>query len=127
MAEASHVFAAVFFLLLFFPLGVYHYLGERQVSGLLFPFQTPLGITLLAAAVALAFPSTVPKVARKYSMAIAGALVIAVFFLQVSSLENYLGLWHGLPANFDVDGYGSPPVHAIAGLMTTLWWIGARK
>lgn len=109
----TRVFGVVFVLLLFFPIGVYHYLGEPNITGALYPFQTPFGLVLLIVAAALFFDKRVKKFDASRLLVVSGVLVLLVLLFQTPFLDSSLRFWHGVSGEFDVDYYGST-LHVLA-------------
>ena len=114
-------FGVFFIALLFIPMGVYHYAGNASISSALFPFQTPFGLILLFAGIFLvAKEKLLPSTEISQILIGEGALMLIVFYLQSTVLGFFLGIWHGVPANFDVDYYGALPVHAGTAIVAIL-------
>jgi hypothetical protein len=88
----------------FVPLSAYHFEGEANIVGVLWNFMLPTGWFSIIAGAALIFHE---KIGLKnkwlaYALFVASLLLIVLFLLE--DVDYFLGLWHGVKGDFDVEG-----------------------
>lgn len=98
----------------FVPLGPYHFLGEANITGVLWNFMVPTGWLAIIVGVVLLFHSKLGLTNKRLAIFMfAASLSVIVFRFQ--DVDYFLSLWHGVKGEFDVDrGFGSLIQFAIA-------------
>lgn len=86
------------------PFGVYHFEGEAHLVGTLWNLMLPTGWFDLALGVMLLFHRKMGLSTESvpYLLLLGGLLSIMLFYFQ--DIDLFLGLWHGVRGDFDVDG-----------------------
>ena len=107
----------------FVPLGAYHYIGEANITGVLWNFMLPSGWLALIVGVVLLFHGRIGLENKRLAlfMFVVSLSIIIFRFLDV---DYSLGLWHGIKGNFDVDARVPIPfVIALASLLASIFLI----
>ena len=105
----------------FVPIGAYHFLGVANITGVLWNIMLPTGWLALIVGVVLLFHMRLGLENKRLSffMFVASASIIIFRFLDV---DLFLGLWHGVKGNFDVDGRVPIPfVIALVSLLASIF------
>jgi hypothetical protein len=99
----------------FIPLGPYHFEGEANITGALWNFMVPTGWLAIIVGVVLLFHMKLGLENKRLAlfMFVAGLLVIVFRFQDV---DYFLGLWHGVKGDFDVESWLLTPAPFITAL-----------
>lgn len=98
------VFGLLFATSTLVPLGIYHFEGEANIVGMLWNIMLPTGWFDLALGVMIFFHRKIGFSTERvpYLLLLGGLLSIILFYFQ--DIDLFLGLWHGVRGDFDVDG-----------------------
>jgi hypothetical protein len=86
----------------FVPLGPYHFVGEADITGVLWNFMLPTGWLALIFGVVLLFHMRLGIKDMRLAMFILFASGSTIVF-RIQDVDYFLSLWHGVNGNFDVD------------------------
>ena len=107
----------------FVPLGPYHFVGEADINGVLWNFMLPTGWLALIFGVVLLFHMRLGIKNMRLAMLILVGSGSIIFF-RFQDVDYFLGLWHGVKGNFDVDRHAVsifPFVVEIVGLIASFF------
>ena len=88
----------------FVPIGVYHFVGEANIVGMLWNIMLPTGWLDIAVGAILLFHEKIGLSGKKlkYLMLLGGLLSIVLFYIQ--DIDFILSSWHGVKGDYDIDG-----------------------
>ena len=86
----------------FVPLGPYHFVGEADITGVLWNFMLPTGWLSLIFGVILLFHMRLGIKNMRLAMLILVASGSIIIF-RFQDVDYFLSLWHGVNGEFDVD------------------------
>ena len=103
------------------PIGVYHFVGEANITGVLWNLMLPTGWSALIVGVVLLIHGRLGLENGRLAlfMFISSLSIIIFRFFDV---DYFLGLWYGVKGNFDVDARVPIPfVVALASLLASIF------